>query len=62
MARKNQMMSRQQLVEEAFGEGAPVDPLNLGAYIHRLREKVEPDPKAPRHIVTDRGLGFKIVD
>lgn len=62
MARKNQMMSRRQLVDEAFGEGAPVDPLNLGAYIHRLREKVEPDPSAPRHIVTDRGLGFKIVD
>lgn len=62
MSRKNQMMSRRQLVDEAFGEGAPVDPLNLGAYIHRLREKVEPDPTQPRHIVTDRGLGFKIVD
>lgn len=62
MARKGQMMSRRQLVDEAFGEGAPVDPLNLGAYIHRLREKVEPDPTAPRHIVTDRGMGFKIVD
>ncbi len=62
MARKNQMMSRRQLVDEAFGEGAPVDPLNLGAYIHRLREKVEPDPSSPRHIVTDRGMGFKIVD
>ncbi|HEX8464241.1 MAG TPA: response regulator transcription factor, partial [Abditibacterium sp.] len=37
MSRKNQMMSRRQLVDEAFGEGAPVDPLNLGAYIHRLR-------------------------
>lgn len=62
MARKGQMMSRRQLVDEAFGEGAPVDPLNLGAYIHRLREKVEPDPSEPRHIVTDRGIGFKIVD
>jgi two-component system response regulator RegX3 len=62
MARKGQMMSRRQLVDEAFGEGAPVDPLNLGAYIHRLREKVEPDPTAPRHIVTDRGMGFKIID
>ena len=62
MARKNQMMSRQQIVDEAFGDGAPIDPANLGAYIHRLREKVEPNPAEPRHIVTDRGLGFKIVD
>ena len=62
MARKNTMMSREQLVEEAFGEGARVNPTNLGAYIHRLREKVEPDPGAPRYILTDRGLGFKVVD
>jgi two-component system response regulator RegX3 len=62
MARKNQMMSRRQIVDEAFGDSAPIDPANLGAYIHRLREKVEPDPANPRHIVTDRGLGFKIVD
>lgn len=62
MARKNTMMSREQLVEEAFGEDARVNPTNLGAYIHRLREKVEPDPTHPRYILTDRGVGFKVVD
>jgi DNA-binding response OmpR family regulator len=62
MARKNVMMSRQQLVDEAFGEGTKINPSNLGAYIHRLREKVELNPSAPRFIVTDRGLGFKVVD
>ena len=62
MARKNTMMTRQQLVEEAFGENTKVNPNNLGAYIHRLREKVEPDPGHPRFILTDRGLGFKVVD
>lgn len=62
MARKNVMMSRQQLVEEAFGKGARVNPTNLGAYIHRLREKVEPEAGTPRYIITDRGLGFKVVD
>ena len=62
MGRKNTMMSRQQLVDEAFGEGTKINPSNLGAYIHRLREKVEPNPGNPRYIVTDRGLGFKIVD
>jgi len=62
MARKNVMMSRQQLVDEAFGEGTKINPSNLGAYIHRLREKVELTPSSPRFIVTDRGLGFKVVD
>ncbi len=62
MAHKNQMMTRAQLVREGFGEHAQVEPGNLGAYIHRLREKVEPNPGIPRYIVTDRGQGFKIID
>lgn len=62
MRRKNTMLSREELVAEAFGENARVNPKNLGAYIHRLREKVEPRMGAPRHIITDRGLGFKIID
>lgn len=28
-------------------------------YIHRLRQKVEPDPAHPRHIVSVRGVGYK---
>ena len=62
MARKNQMMTRAQLVLEAFGPHAEVEPGNLGAYIHRLREKVEPKPGNPRYLVTDRGQGFKMID
>ena len=28
-------------------------------YIHRLRQKVEPDPSNPRHIVNVRGVGYR---
>jgi two-component system response regulator RegX3 len=28
-------------------------------HIKRLRGKVEPDPAAPRHLVTVRGVGYK---
>jgi DNA-binding response OmpR family regulator len=28
-------------------------------YVHRLRQKVEPDPGHPRHIVTVRGVGYR---
>lgn len=34
----------------------------LDAYIKRLRQKVEGDPRRPRHILTVRGLGYKFVD
>jgi len=31
-------------------------------YIHRLRQKVEPDPAEPRYIVNVRGVGYRFVD
>jgi len=30
-------------------------------YIHRLRQKVEPDPSNPRYIVNVRGVGYRFV-
>jgi DNA-binding response OmpR family regulator len=38
-----------------FGDGRIVD-----VHISRLRTKVEQDPAQPRHIVTVRGLGYKL--
>jgi DNA-binding response OmpR family regulator len=31
-------------------------------YIHRLRQKVEPDPSRPRYILNVRGVGYRIAD
>jgi two-component system KDP operon response regulator KdpE len=31
----------------------------LKVYIRRLREKIEPDPQNPRHILTARGIGYR---
>ncbi|MFF7741846.1 winged helix-turn-helix domain-containing protein [Streptomyces sp. NPDC007960] len=39
--------------EERTGEGS------LDVHVKRLRAKIEPDPGAPRHLVTVRGLGHK---
>lgn len=38
-----------------FGDGRLVD-----VHVRRLRTKVETDPAHPRHIVTVRGLGYKL--
>ncbi len=55
-----QVFSREQLLERVwgydyFGDGRLVD-----VHIRRLRTKVEADPAAPRHVVTVRGLGYKL--
>lgn len=40
-----------------------VDELDyLRVYIRRLRRKLEPDPEHPRHITTERGLGYRFRD
>lgn len=56
----NQVLSREQLLERVwgydyFGDGRLVD-----VHLHRLRAKVEADPSQPRHVVTVRGLGYKL--
>jgi DNA-binding response OmpR family regulator len=54
------VFSREQLLERVwgydyFGDGRLVD-----VHIRRLRTKVEADPAHPRHVVTARGLGYKL--
>ena len=33
----------------------------LRVHVHRLRQKLEPDPARPRYLVTDRGVGYRFV-
>jgi DNA-binding response OmpR family regulator len=39
--------------------GRPVSDAALAVYIHRLREKLEPDPSHPVYIETTKGLGYR---
>jgi DNA-binding response OmpR family regulator len=54
------VLSREVLLERVwdygyFGDGRLVD-----VHIRRLRTKIEADPANPRHVVTVRGLGYKL--
>jgi DNA-binding response OmpR family regulator len=54
------VFSREQLLERVwgydyFGDGRLVD-----VHVRRLRTKVEADAANPRHVVTVRGLGYKL--
>jgi DNA-binding response OmpR family regulator len=61
VANPGRVLSREELLESVwdydyFGDGRLVD-----VQVRRLRTKVEPDPADPRHIVTVRGMGYKLV-
>jgi DNA-binding response OmpR family regulator len=54
-----QVLSRQQLLQRVweydFGDERLVD-----VHVGRLRQKIENDSRAPRHLVTVRGMGYKL--
>ena len=62
MRRKNRLAARHTLIDEVWGPSYFGDTKTLDVHIKRLREKLEPDPSKPRHIVTVRGLGYKFID
>ena len=62
MRRKNRLAPRHMLIDEIWGPSYFGDTKTLDVHIKRIREKLEPDPSQPRHIVTVRGLGYKFVD
>lgn len=53
--------SREQLLERVWGYGYFGDSRIVDVHIRRLRLKVERDPGNPRHVVTVRGLGYRLV-
>jgi len=54
-----QVFTRDQLLEKVWGFSEYIDPGTVTVHIRRLREKIEPDPSAPKHIVTVWGVGYK---
>jgi two-component system response regulator RegX3 len=53
------VLTRMQLIDRVWGSDYVGDTKTLDVHVKRLRAKVEPDPAAPVHIVTVRGLGYK---
>ncbi len=53
------VLTRGQLIDRVWGSDYVGDTKTLDVHVKRLRAKVEPDPGAPQHIVTVRGLGYK---
>jgi two-component system response regulator RegX3 len=53
------VLTRDQLIDRVWGSNYVGDTKTLDVHVKRLRSKIEPDPSAPRHLLTVRGLGYK---
>ncbi len=54
------VFSREVLLERVWGYGYFGDGRLVDVHIRRLRTKIEVDPANPKHVVTVRGLGYKL--
>ena len=54
------IVTQTQLIREVWGPGRVEDSRSLRVCIKNLRGKLEPDPKKPRHLVTEAGLGYRL--
>lgn len=55
------VFSREVLLDRVWGYSFAGDGKLVDTHIHRLRAKIENDPANPAHIVTVRGLGYKVL-
>jgi DNA-binding response OmpR family regulator len=55
-----QICSRERLLDRVWGYGYFGDSRLVDVHVRRLRTKVEHDPAAPSHVVTVRGLGYRL--
>lgn len=56
---KGQVLSRDSILDEVWGDDVYVQPRTVDKHIAELRKKIENDPSNPKHILGVRGVGYK---
>ena len=59
MAHAGQVVTREWCIDRLWWDQDLSDTRTLDTHVKRLRRKLEPDPRNPRHLVTVRGVGFR---
>jgi len=55
------VVPQSRLLKEIWGSFAQDETHYLRVYINQLRKKIEVDPSVPRHILTESGVGYRLV-
>jgi two-component system, OmpR family, KDP operon response regulator KdpE len=53
------LVTQRQLLQEVWGPGYQNEAHYLRVYMASLRRKLEPDPSAPRYLLTEPGMGYR---
>ncbi|HTV48658.1 MAG TPA: response regulator, partial [Phycisphaerae bacterium] len=56
------VVTHQQLLKQIWGPDSEHEKHYLRVYINQLRQKIEPSPEQPRFILTEPGVGYRLVE
>ena len=54
------VLTHKHLLREVWRDES-VDPQYLRVYVRQLRQKIEADPASPQHVLTEPGVGYRLV-
>jgi DNA-binding response OmpR family regulator len=60
-SRPGEVWRRADLFEEVWGIDSATTERTLDTHVLKLRKKLEPEPDRPRHLLTVRGVGYKLM-
>jgi DNA-binding response OmpR family regulator len=58
--RRGRAVPREDFLTEVWGYGSIPETRTVDFHVVRLRKKIEADPESPRHLVTVRGVGYRL--
>jgi two-component system KDP operon response regulator KdpE len=61
-SRCGRVVTHQQLLDQVWGEMPESNPQYLRIYVGHVRKKIEEDPTNPQVILTEPGIGYRMVD
>ena len=60
VARRGEIISREQLLTEVWGQSGDLRTRTVDVHVAKLRKKIEDSPASPRYLVTVHNLGYKL--
>ena len=60
-ANVGQTVTTEMLLDRGWADTEEADPSYVWVTMRRLRQKIEPDPNHPAHVITVRGIGYRLI-
>src|SRR5438105_590960 len=57
----NKVLTERMLLQQVWGSAWETEAHYIHVYVARLRKKIEQDPQAPRYVVTEPGVGYRLL-